>query len=283
MNQIDKVECLLAERGAAGLRGAMFPSGEATSLSQAVELAAVRWARWRETGEDIATSLRGVHVPSLEALVLSRSGSALLSLSVTQDNEAAFPRFPDGEVCEVPVNWDGWEVGRRFMLFQERFKTALTGRGLPTRFAHALVGALAEMASNAFEHAESPIPPIASFEAKPSGWACSVTDVGRGVVESLKENPAYAAVTQGREALSLALREGVSRTGEAGRGMGFTTLFKALVDRHCTIRFRSANIAGTVSATSPTAASLGFLALPRRPGFHVAVSGDYPPRRRKAH
>lgn len=275
MHPIDRLEFVLAERGALGLcQMAGISEGEA-SLSMVIELAAVRWAHWRESGEDILRSLpEGGARAGLDDLLSAGNGSALLSLSETGD--AAFPVSPNGEVSEIPVTSEDWKAGRPFMLFQERFKTSLTRQGVPTELAHAVVGAFTEMASNAAEHAAAPIPPVATFETNGTTWAFSVTDVGCGVVESLKRNPAYATVADAKTALSLALQDGVSGTGKRGRGTGFTTLFKALIDRHCTIRFRSAGVAAACSATSPTAASLAFLVLPPRMGFHVAVTGDYP-------
>lgn len=281
MHPIDTIEFVLAERGTAGLgRVTSLPAG-APSLSIAIEFASVRWAHWRDTGEDIHASLRqGVGITALDSLLSTRSGSALLALSAMQTGDTVFPSFSEGEVCDVPLA-DEWAVGGPFMLFQERFKTALRQRGASSELAHALVGAFAEMASNAAEHAGAAIPPVATFETSAATWAFSVTDVGCGVVESLKRNPDYATVADGRTALSHALRHGVSGTGKPGRGTGFTTLFKALIDRHCTIRFRSADVAAACSATSPTATSLGFLVLPPRRGFHVAVQGHCPPVGRK--
>lgn len=278
MHPVDTLEFVLADRGAAALRNVTGVSAPEAPLSTAIEIAAVRWTHWRETGEDIRASLaNGAVTEEFDALLSARSRSALLSLSATQVGDAAFPRLENGEVCDIPLAADGWSVGGPFMLFQERFKTALRQRGAPSDLAHALVGAFAEMASNAAEHASAPIPPVASFDTRTERWCFSVTDVGCGIIESLKRNPEHATVADGRKALGLALQHGVSGTGKPGRGTGFTTLFKSLIDRRCTVRFRSAGVAAASTATSPTAASLAFLVLPPRLGFHVAVSGDYPP------
>jgi hypothetical protein len=251
---------------------------EGGAISAAIEIASVRWARWRDTGEDIQSSLPGgTALEAFEKLLSAGSGSALFSLSQRQAGRAAFLALPDGEVCDVPVDVEGWRVGQPFMLFQERFKAALRQGGVSSEPAHALVGAFAEMANNAAEHSFAAIPPVASFETRAERWTFSVTDVGCGVVESLRRNPAYATVRDGKNALSLALQHGVSGTGKAGRGTGFTTLFKSLADRRCTIRFRSAGVAAACTATSPTAASLEILVLPPRMGFHVTVTGDFPP------
>ncbi len=277
MHPVDTVEFVLAERGTAGLQAVSSLSALEAPLSTAIEIAAVRWGRWRETGEDIAPALPGHSaIAELGTLLSVQRGSALFSLLEAQAGPAAFPDIANGEVCDVPVDQKEWEPGRPFILFQERFKSALRQRGVPSDLAHALLGAFSEMASNAAEHAAAPIPAVASFQAMADRWCFSVTDVGCGVVESLRHNPAYATVADARTALPLALQHGVSGTGKPGRGTGFTTLFKALIDRRCTVRFRSAGVAAACTATSPTAATLAFLVLPPRMGFHVAVTGDYP-------
>lgn len=277
MHPVDTLEFVLADRGVAGLRNVTGFPAVGASLPTAIEVAAVRWAYWMKTGEDIQRFLAsGAAGTTLETLWSTRSGSALFSLKATQEGDAAFPAMTNGGVCDVPIGAEGWDSGAPFTLFEERFKSALRQRGTSSSVAHALVGAFAEMASNAAEHAAAPIPPIASFETSAEGWRFSVTDVGCGVIESLKRNPEYAAVSDGRTALPLAMQHGVSGTGKPGRGTGFTTLFKSLIDRSCTVRLRSAGVAAACTATSPTAATLAFLVLPPRAGFHVAVSGDYP-------
>lgn len=265
MHPVDKLEFVLAEGGAPRLRSVTgLDGGDGSTLSAAIEIASVRWGRWRDSGEDIRPSLPGgAAMDALDRLV-ARSGSALFSLSLRQAGNAAFPTFPSGAVCDVPVALEGWRIGEPFMLFQERFKAALRQGGISSEPAHALVGAFAEMSSNAAEHAAAVIPPVAAFETRDQTWTFSVTDVGCGVVESLRRNPTYMTVKDGRTALSLALRHGVSGTGKVGRGTGFTTLFKSLVDRRCTIRLRSAGVAASCTATSPTATSLAFLLLPPR-------------------
>jgi hypothetical protein len=226
------------------------------------EFAAVRWFWWAEHGADLVRTLPHGDGPWE---YLHSPGDGLLE-GFTNER---------GEVHEVPGVNGGWAPGDSFMLFQERFKTALVKAGLPSRFAFMILGALNEMASNAAEHARSPVPSVASFEVASGRWAFSVTDVGCGLLRSLQRNPAYSGLQNEAAAVRLAVREGVSSTGQPSRGHGFTTVFKALADRMCSIRFRSTAAMATWSGSSPAADQLTITVSPPRRGFHVQVEGDF--------
>jgi anti-sigma regulatory factor (Ser/Thr protein kinase) len=161
------------------------------------------------------------------------------------------------------------------MLFEERFKTALVRAGATSGLAHGLLGALNEMASNAVEHAEAPVAPVTTYEIRDGQWAFSVTDVGSGVLGSLRRNPKYASVASDVAAVRLAVQDGVSRTGNPSRGRGFAHVFKALVNRMCTIRFRSSGALASWEGTSPAAHQLTLSPSPERAGFHVLVSSGF--------
>ena len=118
--------------------------------------------------------------------------------------------------------------------------------------ADLIAGAFLEMVDNAIEHSESSVPIWASCQVLPLGWSFSVTDVGCGVVKSLSRNPKYASVDHGAKALGLALEDGVSGVAKAGRGHGFSRLFKCLADRQCHLRCRSDAAAIDWRGVSPT-------------------------------
>jgi hypothetical protein len=181
---------------------------------------------------------------------------------------------------ELPPLGAAWEPEGRVARFGQRFCTALRQAGAESRFAHALSGALNEMASNAVEHAIPPIRPLACFMVGGAQWAFAVTDVGRGVLASLRENRRFAHLRTETDALAEAVLDGVSRSGQPGRGLGFTCLFKALVDRRATLRFRSGGAAAAWEGESPTAQTIVCHSLSlARAGFHVQVGGALPPGR----
>lgn len=232
------------------------------SLADAIEFAAVRWSWWSTHRADLLACVNqlgaGRFPPlGLRSSLLFRNG-----------------QFDDGEVMEVPPDsGTNWAPGGAFVEFQERFKNQLVRSGLTSRFAHHLVGVLNEMASNAIEHARSPLPPICSYETHEGTWTFSVTDVGCGILGSLRRNARYAALRDHVESLRLAVEDGVSSTGLPTRGHGFTGVFKVLVNRMCSIRFRTTQAVATWEGTAPAAHTLQLMPMPNRAGFHVRISG----------
>jgi hypothetical protein len=259
MDPIDILENVLVTQGPSGVRRPLHVLA-AGSLAGLAEFAAVRWFWWTQHGTDLVRVLPGA------------SGSWERLGSPDQGLLEGFAETR-GEVHEVPGIDGGWEPGDPFMLFQERFKTALVQAGAPSRFAHMVLGALDEMASNAAEHADAPVSSVASFEVTGGRWCFSVTDVGCGLLRSLQRNPAYAGLPNEASAVRLAVRDGVSSTGKPSRGHGFTQVFKTLADRMCSIRFRSAAAMATWSGSSPLADQLTITVSPPRVGFHVQVEG----------
>jgi hypothetical protein len=156
-------------------------------------------------------------------------------------------------------------------MFEETFKDALVKAGHTTAFAHALAGAFNEMASNASEHAEAPIPPVAAFSVRGAAWGFAVVDVGRGARSSLAENPEFSTLSSDLDALRLAVQPGISSRREPGRGNGFRHIFKALVDRSCRLRIRSGAALARWSGSAPTHQNLGWRKPVPRPGFQVGI------------
>lgn len=259
MEPIDILENVLATQGPSGVRGPLHALATG-SLAGLADFAALRWFWWTQHGTDLLRVLPGTSGP------WERLGTP---------DHGLLESFAEarGEVYEVPGIDGGWQPGDPFMLFQERFKTALVQGGAPSRFAFMVLGALNEMASNAAEHANAPVASVASFEVGRGRWCFSVTDVGCGLLRSLRRNPTYAGLPNEASAVRFAVRDGVSSTGNPSRGNGFTQVFKSLADRRCSIRFRSAAAMATWSGSSPVADQLTITVSPPRVGFHVQVEG----------
>jgi hypothetical protein len=264
MHPIDILETILATNGPAAVRGAIHQEAAEASLAGLAEFAAVRWSWWIARHEDLAAVLPSHGGPRLNLPALGPDTARLLVTA----------RAREGEVAEVPGLGGGWNAGDPFMLFEERFKTALVTAGATSAFAHNVLGALDEMASNAVEHAGSPLPPVSCYEVTGGAWSFSVTDVGCGVLGSLRRNLSYRALRNDVSALREAVRDGVSCTGKPGRGHGFAYVFKMLVDRNCRIRFRSTAASAAWAGACPAAQCLVLAPAPERCGFHVEVAGD---------
>lgn len=221
------------------------------------------------TPEKAAAAARGVqaHLADRCELAALASGNDRVRALLPPIAELLTPNA-NGDVQVVPVDVEGWRAGSRFLLFQERFKSALMTAGLSSSRAAVVTGALNEIADNAYQHADCSVA-HASFEVHGRWWAFSVTDDGRGIPASV------ASAESGHsdlDALRLALTDGWSRTGDPLRGRGFTKVLKVLADRSCEIRIRSGGAAGSWAGPSPTAQSIHFQALIPRRGAHVRVT-----------
>lgn len=270
MHQLDFLEKLLSLRGIAGVTRPIHMEVGSGSVVGAVEFSAMRWSWWRAHGGDLLTELPRTAPGSQFA----DGWTHLLPQDLARATGLVRGNGPagGGEIHEIPPMSEGWAAGDSFSMFQERFKNRLLHCGVPSSWAAALAGALAEVASNAVEHARSSLPPVAAYEVTPDDWSFCVTDVGCGVLESLRRNPAYANSGDDVSAVRLALRDGVSATGQPNRGHGFSHLFKALANRMCAIRLRSTRAVGTWDGQSPAANLMTLMVAPARPGFHLGVS-----------
>lgn len=138
-----------------------------------------------------------------------------------------------------------------YQLYQERFVRSLQESGsFPKQFAKALAGALAEMSDNIVQHSaadsSTELTGLIGYHIK-AGFMCfAVIDIGQGVLRSLARSPNWRHLEAPAQALKAAVCDfATSRVGEP-HGDGFRTLFRAMVDRNCCLRFRSDNAVLTV-------------------------------------
>lgn len=278
LHPLDRLESALSRPGN---RYSVVSQLESEDLPTAAEFMGLRWIWWERHRSDLLCLVEGLDDwPALRRFRALAAGYELLVKGAgASQSRGGEPAGSSAGLHQLPPSGSHrWEPGGSFVAFQELFHTALRQGGMKQhRYAAALTGALVEMASNAVEHANSPAAPIASFEVTRRGWSFGVTDVGRGALASLLENPAYGDLEGEGEALEFMLKEGVSRTGEPSRGLGFSNVFKALVDRRVTLRFRSGGAVASWQGESPTEQTIHSQGLPlARQGFHVRVAGPIP-------
>ena len=116
----------------------------------------------------------------------------------------------------------------------------------------SICGAVQELVDNIFEHSEKANSGIVVFLGDSESFEIAIGDSGIGVLASLRTNKAYSFLTDSASALSFALTDGHSRFGrEAGRGNGFSTLFRALRSLDAELRFRSGNCALELADRGP--------------------------------
>jgi len=270
MHPLDRLDMLLAAKSRSEVPSALHLEA-ASTVGGIVEFLALRWAWHARTGEDLLNRLPQRELPPLFRFVSGHS--VVASVFGFRPHGGSSSPSAAAEIRTIPPPGPAWQSGSEFALFLERFKDSLRPRGYSADSAFLLAGALKEMASNAVEHAMASVVPLAAYRVGAEDWEFSVTDVGRGVLASMRSNPEFAHIPTAVEALRTALKDGVSSTGQPGRGCGFSTLFKALVDRDCTLRLRSAGASAWWRGRSATEQTLTMQSLADRVGFHIAVAG----------
>lgn len=162
---------------------------------------------------------------------------------------------------------------RHFGEYLIRFEFGAKRIGLPKQTAIELHSALIEMTTNVVRHAKAPVAALVGYEIRESAATFCVVDVGRGVLESLRENPRYSHLDVHSEALRAALHDGVSGVvGSHRSGFGFSTVFKSLAAQWGQLRFRSGEGVITMHGMELDADQGQERDLPFLQGFQVAVS-----------
>ena len=153
----------------------------------------------------------------------------------------------------------------------EAHKAALAS-GFPARIVWRLMGAMGEIRDKLIEHSEAPATGVVMFRSSLGSFEFAVSDSGIGTLASLRTNSDYVHLRDEGEALQCALADGESRFGRAaGRGTGFSQLFKSLVSLNASLRFRSGDHALSVEGVSPTLVKAHVAVKPRAAGFMTAV------------
>lgn len=137
--------------------------------------------------------------------------------------------------------------GDRYEQWLLRFQTATAQAGFHKPFARQLAGALGELADNVFEHSESDSVALAGFWVSAQSVEFVIADSGIGVLNSLRQNSAYAHLKDAGQALEAIVHRGASRfPAETGRGQGIKQFLRALAGQNGHLRFRSSDHALTL-------------------------------------
>lgn len=171
--------------------------------------------------------------------------SGLVNDTINGKTRTQMSGAPLGWICADQIFNNGGWTG-----FQIRISAAMNAGGFDTRTKNGVVAMLGEFRSNIAEHAGSFAGSVVAFCMDDSIFEVVVADRGRGVLQSLRDNPKFADLDDAGQALRLAVSEGVSRHADSCRGHGFTPLFKGLANRFSHIRLRSGNHALEVFQTS---------------------------------
>mgnify|MGYP001051424131 FL=1 len=221
--------------------------------------------------------------PFLEALQLQRSGNL-------PDLEAANrldPRPFRGLAAAVARNENRWICPMSRMLgtlnatsssldwtsFAMDAQRAAISSGMTRDWAAQMVAAIGELRANIDEHSAAAATGFVAFRAAQGIFEFVASDLGVGVLATLRMAPDYQSLSDHMEALRLTLTEVASRFGfQEGRGYGFRPLFTGLANRNATLRFRSGNAMLRMDGTSPDLLHAQAAAKPPIRGFFVSVA-----------
>jgi hypothetical protein len=156
---------------------------------------------------------------------------------------------PQTHLFSAP-RWELWLVrgstcieSNEFGLFANRFQRSLAQAGFGLRFPYALSQALIEMTENVVRHSAgknaAPALGVVGFHVVNGAMNYVVADLGRGVLQSLKENQQWRTLTTEAEALVAAAKDGATRLPEQTAGDGFRVAFQGFLDREGVLAMRS--------------------------------------------
>jgi hypothetical protein len=156
--------------------------------------------------------------------------------------------------------------------FRVEAHKAVLSAGFTSQTAARLIGAMGEIVDNVTEHSQAATTGLVAFNARRESFEFIVADAGVGALASLQTNSEYAHLRDEGDALQCALTDGETRFGRAaGRGTGFSQLFKSLATLNASLRFRSGDHALTIEGKSPTLINALVAKKPRAVGFFTSV------------
>jgi anti-sigma regulatory factor (Ser/Thr protein kinase) len=221
---------------------------------------------------DFLTRSAGTALPALGTI--SRSA---LSLTVTAAS-GAHPqvltdtsiRSLEAEVVRLPQSLAG---NPHWSAFRRRFTDAAAVAGFDDLTAKGFTGAFGEIVANVNDHSGDPGSAVVAYQRSAKQFRFVVADSGMGILTSLRQNAAYAALRDHGEALRMAMSTGETRFGRgSGRGTGFDTVFRNIASFSGNIRFRSGDHSLEVAGQSLTLASAHLRQRANFSGFFAFIS-----------
>ena len=173
-----------------------------------------------------------------------------------------------------PIRGRLWADAKIYHPFKSRFRKAAKQAGFGNK-ADALAGALGEMADNVAQHSGSdsacPAVGIIGYYICDGHVAFSIADLGRGALQSLKENPKWDQLQNSKDALLAIIQQHASRRPYGGDGEGFKEVFRSLANLNGLIELFSGDgrirITSTPSGRQATPQFTGLLS-----GFQITVN-----------
>lgn len=237
-------------------RGEMPPSGfrfPGIELGAALELASAFF----ESRDDGLLKL-------LDAW--SRADERLAGARAALRGTVSEPKLFSAPTLEFASLQSRQDLARLPSRFCDRFERSLKDHGFGKKLAVGIAKSFFDMADNVIQHSGPDVdhPAIGALAYDVADRQCTfaVTDLGRGMLTSLRTNPTWARLSTSTEALDAAVRNGASRREGQGKGQGFSELHRALADLVGWLRFASGD---------------AVLRLEGEPDKRIAPRGSRPP------
>ena len=163
------------------------------------------------------------------------------------------------------------ESGRLIDQISQYALTAANRSPLPKASSHQVVSSLGEFHANIVEHSGRLSSSFVGFEVTDRFVGVYAGDLGQGPLASLRCNPTYSNLSDHGDALGLIIQDGVTSTGERGRGLGFRPIFEGLANRSGYLRFRAGDALLEISGIKRDELSLRKKQRPPIDGFHIYV------------
>ncbi|HZG07983.1 MAG TPA: hypothetical protein VEZ70_03280 [Allosphingosinicella sp.] len=161
--------------------------------------------------------------------------------------------------------------GEAALELMQRALLSLSKTSFPKDAAAQAVSALGELDSNIQEHSGDRERGITAFELGAGFLGIYSSDLGVGVLNSLRRNPAFEALDDSGEALMLAVQEGVSSFEDPGRGKGFRPIFVGLASLSALLRFRSGDSVLEINGFGDGVPCQDVKERSSIPGFHAFI------------
>ena len=166
-----------------------------------------------------------------------------------------------------PTSTDGVAL----LPFVQRMQRILNASGFDSDFSRAVAGAFIEMAGNINEHSLTSKPGMVGYEIVNGRITCCFADLGVGVLQSLRLNPKYSALQTSAQALDEAMKTGVSRFTDSGRGYGFADLLRAITEQWGLARLRTGQAKVVLDRTTESRTKIAGYC-PDLPGLQIVFS-----------
>jgi len=172
--------------------------------------------------------LRTVCVPSIRDIIDQwKTSCPALGRAVNVFQSAALPSGtamwePRG-LEFFPIRGKSWADERHYHPFESRFRKAAKQAGFGG-LADGLCGALFEMADNVAQHSAGgcgiPSPGLIGYYICDGHVTFAISDLGRGVLSSLRDNPMWGTLPDSKAALAAITEQHASSRRYGGEGEG---------------------------------------------------------------